>query len=93
MNVCRFVRAARDVTDRAQIHDDRAMDLRELLCVELPQQLLERHAHDCFARLARVVTPGDRRVLLFGAQKVDVVDRNETHGLSNRRAQPTQRRG
>ena len=72
-NVGRLVGAARHVIDRAQVHDDGAMDLRELRCIELRRDLFERRADHALARLACVVAPGDERVLLGGAQEIDVV--------------------
>ena len=51
-----------DVADRAQVDDDRAVDLRELLRVELLEQLLERRPDQRPGRLP-AVAPGDERVL------------------------------
>ena len=46
-------------------------------------QFLQRRADQRLAGLARVVAPGDQRVLLVGAQVVDVVDRDQAQGLSD----------
>ena len=42
VNLRRFVVMPLDMADRAQIHDDRPMDLRELLRIKLLEQLLQR---------------------------------------------------
>src|SRR2546423_9522754 len=42
VNLRGFIVMAPNTADRAQIHDDRAMDLRELLRVELLDEVFER---------------------------------------------------
>ena len=37
VNLRRFIVMALHVADRTQIHNNRSMDLRELLCIELPR--------------------------------------------------------
>ena len=54
-------------------------------------QLLERRADHGLARLARIVAPGHLRVLLLGAQEVDVLHGDQPHGGPDRRAHPAQR--
>lgn len=41
VNVRRFVHTAHDVADRAEVDDGRAMDLHELVRIQLREQLLE----------------------------------------------------
>ena len=61
------------MTDRAQIHDDRAMDLRELLRIELVEQLFQGRPHHRIGRFPGVA-PRDDRVLRIGAEVVNIVD-------------------
>src|ERR1041385_5542254 len=68
----RVVVAARDVADRPQIDDDRAVHLRELLGIELREQLLQRARDQRFGRLARVAAPRDARVFRVRAKVIDL---------------------
>src|SRR5688500_19950604 len=89
MNLRRFVVMPLHVADRAQIDDDRSVDLRELLCIELSEQLFQRRPHhrlDGFPSVA----PGDEGVLRVGAKVVDVVDRDEAQGFARLRPDPSQ---
>src|SRR5687768_6886027 len=45
MDLRRFVVMPLHVADRTQIDDDRSVDLRELLCIELSEQLFQRRPH------------------------------------------------
>ena len=58
VNLRRFVVMPLDTADRAQVYDDRPMDLRELLGVELLEQFLERHTDYRLGRFASVAPGG-----------------------------------
>src|SRR5437016_1507899 len=81
VNLSRFVVMPLHVADGAKIYDDRPMDLRELLRIELLEQFLERNPdHGLGGRPS--ITPGDERVLRVRPKIIDVVDRDEAYGLS-----------
>jgi hypothetical protein len=78
------------MADRAQIHDDRPMDLREVLRIKLREQLLQRRPHHRLGRFPSIA-PGDDGVLRVGAKVIDVGDRDEAQGFPRLRANPSQR--
>src|SRR5262245_56683851 len=80
VNLRRFVVMPRLMTDGAEIHHDRPMDLRELLGIELLEQVLQRRPHHRLGRFPSIA-PGNDRVLRVGAKVVDIVDRDEAYDL------------
>jgi hypothetical protein len=90
MYLRRFVVMPLHMTDRAQIHHDRPMDLRELLRIKLLEQFLQRRTDHRFNRFPSI-PPRDDGVLCVGAKVIDVIDRDETHGFPRLRANPSQR--
>ena len=90
VNLRRFIVMTLHVADRTQIHNNRSMDLRELLRIELLEQVLDRRPNHRLGWLASV-PPCDKRVLLVRAKVVHIIDRDEAQGLSRLCPNPAQR--
>src|SRR5437763_13508032 len=81
-----FVVVPADVADGAEVDDDGAMHLRELVGIELAEELLERRADHGLA-----AAPDDHRVLRVGTEIVDLVDGDQAQRLPRLRANPAPR--